>query len=267
VIEPSRLQSAITQDLLTQAGGGKVEVARSAAEALNLLQSWQPAVIWTAMELPDVRGLTMLQTLARRGSLKHTTVVVNSGDCTVSDLSRIEHVGCITLAPKSSRRDVAIRVLHAAGLITADAGMVRRNIDPSSVPVRLISDSRTVPDALLALLNEVQLRHLDVMSTVRSAIMVPPASSVSTLTSTNSGVPRTAAPLLTILIRSAATLPGDATVYSSMVSMRRSELAAAIQNSAEGLVLRAVGCIGVTALLRRNVDLKTIQQLVQASSQ
>jgi serine/threonine protein kinase len=119
-------------------------------------------------------------------------------------------------------REVALKVLSrdvsdspsALQRFLAEARSIGRLNHPNVVSIYEINETNSVYYLVMELLNEVQLRHLDVMSTVRSAIMVPPASSVSTLTSTNSGVPRTAAPLL-----------------------------------------------------RRNVDLKTIQQLVQASSQ
>jgi len=260
VIEPSRLQAAIRTDLLTQAGATTVQTARSVAEADALLQNSQPDVIWTAMELPDGLGLDWLRSVGESGRLEKSTVVLNSSDCSVPDLVSIGKSGCLILAPKTARLESIIRVIHGAGPVRFTQNTLTASVDPASAPIRLISDTSRIPDALTLLLKELQLENIENATGVRTPPTVTPSGTSAAVPS--AAVPST--PYLTVLIRTVFTRPGDEPAYAAMVSRGRPELSAAVQSHAGKLYLRAVGHSGVIALLNRSLDASSLHCLLQA---
>lgn len=246
VVEPSRLQAAMRKDLMLQAGAKAVSVGRSAAEAQAILKDFEPDVIWTAMELPDGRSLDWLTALAAQQRLTHSTVVVNSSDCTLAELAGIGTAGSMILAPRTARLESIIRVIHGAGPVRFTDNAMTAPMDPATAPVRLICDTSTIPEGLRGLLSRMGL----------SDVEIPSSSQPSSR--------RPSKPYLTILIRSAATLPGDAAAYAAMVSLRRSEMAAAVQSVSGQLILRAVGHDGVVATMNRPLDQSALESLLQA---
>ena len=246
IVEASGLQAAIRKDLLTQAGAKSVDISRSIGDAKALLSKNTPDLIWAAMELPDGRGLDWLRAEGAQGRLKDTTVILNSSDCRIADLISIGRAGSLILAPKTARLESILRVIHGAGPVRLAPASLTANDASATAPVRVISDTGTIPKGLAALIEQLELTDVEVLS---SSLSIEKNS---------------AAPQLTILIRTASERIGDAGGYASMVSVPRSELAVAVQNSSGKLTLRAVGHADVIALLKRPMELTSIQALLQA---
>lgn len=246
VVEPSRLQAAMRQDLLNQGGAISVTTAGTLEEARSLIAVQHPDLIWTSMELPDGRGIDWLRSQGRHGKLQQTTVVLNSSDCTVSELMSIGRAGSLILAPKTARLESIARVIHGAGPVRFSGTAMTENLNPASASIRLISDTGQIPEALAALFRELKLTRIEIVSQGRSA------------------APHSSVPCLTLLIRTADTRPRDETAYAAMVSVPRTELAAAIQSTSDRLLLRSLGHSSVIAILTRPLDAALLECLLQA---
>jgi serine/threonine protein kinase len=246
VVEPSRLQSTMRKDALTQVGVDTVKVVRSIEEAMSLFRQQTPDLIWTSMELLDGRGLDWLRSLGAQGLLHRSTVVLNSSDVTITELASIGKSGSVILAPRTARLESVLHVAHGAGPVRFPADSITKAIDRDS-PIRVISDTGRIPAALSQMCRQLHLSNVEILSPARP------------------GNQATHLPGLTILIRTASTLPGDAAAYAAMVSVRRAELSAAVQAETSGhLLLRAVGHGGVTALVRRTLSVSSLESLLQA---
>jgi hypothetical protein len=149
-------------------------------------------------------------------------------------------------APKSGRLDSIIKVIHGCGPTRFSKGSLAEPLEPGTASVRVISDTGRVPDFLVSLTKALRLTDVEL------------------LTSSNLVTQRSATPSLTLLIRTCSHVEGDEAAFSAMVSIRRPELAAAIQASAGRLILRAVSHGGVVGLVRRPLDAANLQALVQA---
>ncbi|MFN8707256.1 MAG: protein kinase domain-containing protein, partial [Planctomyces sp.] len=209
VVEPSRLQAMMRRDILIQSGADTVEICSSGAEALTITETRPPDLIWTAMELPDGRGTSWLKSANVGNRLRLSTVVVNSSDCTLSELLSVSRTGCLILAPKSENLESILRVIHGSGPIRLKRGPFSSATDFAETQVRLIPDTSQPPESLLRFLSDLRIDDPDVVLPSRSG--------------TNRGL----TPDLTLLVRTAETLPGDEAIYSAMVTRRRSGLTAA----------------------------------------
>lgn len=246
IVEPSKLQLAMREELLKNAGADRIVSASTLADASGLLPGTEPDLIWTSMELPDGRGLDWLRQTGQQGTLQRTTVVLNSSDCSVTDLASIGKAGSLICAPKSGRLDSIIKVIHGCGPTRFSQGSLAEPLEPRTASVRVISDTGRVPDFLVSLTKALRLTDVEL------------------LTSSNLVTQRNATPSLTLLIRTCHQVEGDEAAFSAMVSIRRPELAAAIQASAGRLILRAVSHGGVVGLVRRPLDASNLQALLQA---
>lgn len=235
------------EELLKHAGAEHIVAASCLAEAAKLLPDTEPDLIWTSMELPDGRGLDWLRQIGQLGTLQRTTVVLNSSDCSVTDLAGIGRAGSLICAPKSGRLDSIIKVIHGCGPTRFSEGSLIEPLETSNISVRIISDTGRIPDFLVSLTKALRLTDVELMS---------PSVSAS-----SRGNP----PTLTLLVRSVEPTAGDEAAFSTMMPIRRPELAAAIQSTAGRLILRAVGHAGVVGLVRRPLDAASLQALLQAA--
>ncbi len=247
IIEPSRLQLAMREELLKTAGVERIASVSSIAEAAKVLPDIEPDLIWSAMELPDGRGLDWLRLIGRTGTLQRTTVVLNSSDCSVADLTSIGRAGSLICAPKSGRLESIVNVIHGCGPTRFSSSILTEPLDTSSMSIRVISDTGRIPDFIVSLAKALKLADVE---------LVTPAMAVSM---------KGAVPTLTMLIRTVDNSDGDDSSFATMVSIRRRELSVAIQATSGRLILRSVGRAGIIGLVRRPLDAANLQALLQAA--
>jgi two-component system, OmpR family, phosphate regulon response regulator PhoB len=90
--------------------GFDVAFARSAAEALRLVDRHPVAVMVLDLGLPDLPGLELLQKLRERPSLRSTPVIVLSGFSREERGSQVRRAGCACYIEKPAS---PVAVLHA----------------------------------------------------------------------------------------------------------------------------------------------------------
>ncbi len=141
IVEPSKLQGAVFKDAFNRAGAKSVMLTGTAADARTEAERQSLDLLITAMELPDGRGLDLLQDLAQRDKLTHTTVVLHSNDSTIEELLAITPAACLVLAPKKSKPDDVQRVIHAASSLAVRRIVTASVVDPSQTRVRIVLDT------------------------------------------------------------------------------------------------------------------------------
>lgn len=246
IAESSELQSEIRKDLLLASGVGNVRCVRTLHEIDSVLRESPPDLLWTAMELADGRALDWMVTSTASALLKNVPVVLNSTDCSAQQLSGAESRTTFILAPKAARLEAVLRVIH--GVSSLRIPQLAADSNPRTAGrIRIISDNGVVPDSLQCALEALNATNLEIVSPARM------------------NLDRSQTPQLTLLIRHVPLRSGDDSMYTAMVFQKRQEMAVAIQDQSDSLMVRAVSFSGILARVRRPLDQSTLQSLLQAS--
>jgi DNA-binding NarL/FixJ family response regulator len=246
VAERSALQARMLQTACKAFHVADVHVFSRIEQADAALDGVQPEVIWTAMELDDARGIDWLRRLGRKGRTSTSAVVLHSSDSTISELLQAATAPCRLLAPKTLPADQVLRLLHAAGPARLSSLQTSPSPDRHSQQrVRILCDTERLPEQLKSIIRELALVNLHVAGMLDAAADTDPAE-------------------LSLIIRTAEVFSGDESVYTGLVTNRRTEIFAAIQHSASGLMLRAVGKRGGVAVVNRVFDVAALRRLLES---
>jgi len=250
IVEPTRMLAAMLKDAVSRTGAASVEAVQTGHEAARLVQHHAPDLLITAMQLPDGKGIDLLETLCRNSQMHRTTVVLHSSDSTIDDLLAVGPAANLILAPKKARPDHILHVAHAGGPCVVKQGPLAVPVDPLAVRLVVVIDSERAPDALADMVRELHLLDVSVTNDVDAAF----AESATT-------------PTVVIVLRTAGTAAGDATTYAKAAAraeIGRNVLVAAVQIDGTKLFLRATGWQGVVSVVCRPLDAKRVASLVQA---
>lgn len=241
--ERSALQAKMLQVACKTFHVSNVHVFSRIEQADSALNGLQPQVVWTAMELDDARGIDWLRKLGRKGRTATSAVVLHSSDCTIAELLQAATAPCRLLAPKTLPPDQILRLLHAAGPARLPA--LNATANPTDQRVRILCDTERLPEQLKTIIRELSLVNLQVAGMLDATADSIPAE-------------------LSLIVRTAEVFAGDESVYAGLVMNRRTEVFAALQHSAGGLFLRAVGKRGGVAVINRPFDSVALRSLLES---
>lgn len=245
VVEPSKLQAAMTKSAFTRVGTRTIRVAANSTEACRAVANTIPDLVMTALELPEGRGTELLRELSRQSLLRRTTAVLNSSDSTIVELVDVCDAACCILAPKKTKADEIVRLAHAVGPVVVGREPLARPIDPLAVRIRIEQASGRVPDLLTAVIRELNLLDIDV--TTGGA-------------STSSG-----SAAVVLVVRDAHQFPSRAAAAAVANQVANSGALAAVLEAGPGLLrLRAVCYRGAIAVCERNFGARRLVCLIQA---
>lgn len=244
IVEPSKLQGAVLKGAFSHAGVRSIQVLANAQAASAAVKAEAPDLLITSMQLPDGRGIELLQNLCRQSLLSQSTVVLNSNDSTVDELIAAGRAACLILSPKKARSEEILRVVHGAGPCIVQNGILAVPVDPAAVRVRIELASGRVPDPLADMIRQLKLLEVDVATG-------PVAVEAST-------------PLahLTLVLRREA---GENSDFAA-IALRSTQpdcMTAVVQIDGEDLILRAVCRNGVVAICQRSLNTRRINCLLQ----
>lgn len=245
IVEPSKMQGAMLKDALSHAGARSVHVLPSLDAARQAVGKESPDLLITAMELPDGRGIDLLQDLSRQARLERTTVVLNSSDSTIAELTAVGSAACLILAPKKVRAEEILRVAHAAGPCLVQSGPLAAPFDPAALRLRIAMDSGRIPDLLADMIRDLQLLDVEVSGMSAAA-------------------PGSQPPNLTLAVTREHQADDSAAFAALASSLAESgSMTAAVELEGGKLLLRAVNRNGVVAVCRRVLDASRLACLLQ----
>ncbi len=252
IVEPSKLQGAVLKNAMLQAGAQSVQILAGLETARQVVSQEPPDLLVTAMQLTDGNGIDLIRDLSDGTRLARTTVVLNSSDSTIEELSSVGRAGCLILAPKKIRPEEILRVAHAAGPCIVQSGTLAKPIDPATLRLKIVLDSGRLPDVLAEMIRQLKLLDVEVST----------FSTVSTASETLvAGKPSAD---LTLLLRQELTSAENGfEATTALRSFESGAMSAAIQFDQGKLHLRAVMQNHIIAVCNRTLDVPRLVCLLQ----
>jgi len=100
LVEPSSTQQKIIEDYLQQLGAAHLEVAGSAAQALERMRGRVPDLVISAMHLPDMTGTELVQAMRGDADLLDVAFMLVSSETGIRYLEPLRQAGVIAILPK-----------------------------------------------------------------------------------------------------------------------------------------------------------------------
>lgn len=248
IIEPSKLQGTILKSAFSQAGVSTVQLCTGLEAARRTLTLAPPDLLLTAMQLSDGSGLEFLREFLRADSSSPTTVVLNSSDSTLAELTTAGQSACLILAPKKVRPEEIIRIAHAASPCSVHAGPLTQPLNPATLRLQIILDSGHIPESLADCIRDLQLLDVEV------------------LTATESHSTTSATADLTLLVQSASSGSQSPDAAALALQCHASQsLCALLHSTGNQLRLRAVHRNDVIAVCNQPLDSHRLACLLQAA--
>lgn len=94
-VEDNRINVILFEQAVRLRGGIELQVAEDGAEALALVQQWEPEVLVLDANLPDMSGYDVLARLREMPALARVPAFMCSADATEKDLQRAAEAGFI----------------------------------------------------------------------------------------------------------------------------------------------------------------------------
>lgn len=247
IVEPSKLQGAVLRDAFSRAGLPTVQVVSSVEAAREAVVNDTPDLFITAMQLPDGRGLDLLRDLSQQPRFHQTTVVLNSSDSTIEELTADNRAAGLVLAPKKVRPEDILRVAHATGPGVVTSGPLAQPIDPACLRLQIVLESGRLPDVLVTLIRELNLLDIEVTAGTGAITPTTPPPDL----------------ILVLLPTSESTQNGK---FSSAIQQfaESGPMAVAVQLQEGQLILGAVCRNSVFAICHRVLDAARLICLLQS---
>ena len=248
IVEPSKMQALMQQKAFAQSGVESVMVCSNATEARALLETVQPDVLITAMELGDGRGVELFtEQRGKRG--RDVVLVLNSTDSTINELLDAGHSEPLALVSKKTKPDEIIRAVHAGTLLNVAEGPLTQTIDPTGSRLLVVCDSERIPDSIAQQVRRMNVLDLQVTTFDRLAGGQLPSGTID----------------LVLAVRTAGDAEGDTSVYAGLMERIKinAYVVAALQVDGGRVTLRAVRRGGFAALTRCPLDDIRLTRLLQ----
>ncbi len=249
IVEPSRMLASMFKDVAKRAGVEHFEVVQTRQDALLTIRENPPDLLLTSMQLSDGRGVDLLAELDSQQLLTGTCVVLSSSDSTMQDLAVAHSAGSRILAPKNSRHDDLLHVVHAVGPRAIPDGPIAAPLDPSGVRLIVVTDSDEFPGVLTRLIQPLGLQNGSIVGSGEVAAL--PADGI---------------PTIQLVLRTGESATDDDQSFATMAAAtpETAHLRAVVQVTANKLTLRAVFRRGITASVRTELDTHRLTCLLQA---
>lgn len=249
IVEPSRMLASMFKDVAKRAGLEHFEVVQTRQDALLTIRENPPDLLLTSMQLSDGRGVDLLAELDSQQLLTGTCVVLSSSDSTMQDLAVAHSAGSRILAPKNSRHDDLLHVVHAVGPRSIAQGPIAAPLDPASVRLIVVTDADQFPGPLTRLIQPMGLQNGAIVNAAEVAAL--PADGI---------------PTVQLVLRTGESAIDDDQSFATTAAAtpETTHLRAVVQVTADKLTLRAVFRKGITATVRTDLDASRLTCLLQA---
>lgn len=248
LVEPSQTQAHIITHFLANLGVANVRQAGSGREALDLLHQGKPAVVISAMYLPDMTGTELVYAMREDGDLEMLPFVLISSETRPRVLDPIRQSGACSILPKPFSEKQLLTALRAVIDYLEPEGQLEVPVELESLKVLIVDDSPVSRKFLRHILENQGIENFLEASNGKEAVAILSETMVD-LVLTDYNMPEMDGKALVEYIRQQswqATVPVLMVTSESNVSR-----------------LAAVEQAGVSAICDKPFDPKTVKGLIE----
>ena len=160
LVEPSATQLKVILTRLNEEGVRHVEGAATGAEALEVMQRFQPDLVVSAMYLPDMTATELVLAMRQSENLQAVPFMLVSSESHYDLLDPIRQAGVVAILPKPFRHEDLQRALRAALEYIDPQEIELEEFDAGELQLLLVDDSVLARNHMKRVLESVGITHI-----------------------------------------------------------------------------------------------------------
>lgn len=170
VVEPSTVQANIITTHLRELNVADIDKVGSGADALSDMQRHVPDLVVSAMYLPDMTAIELVQTMRNTQALESVPFMLISSETAFAMLDPLRQAGIIAILPKPFAAKDLQRALYATiEYINPDEDALS-DVVLDDLTVLVVDDSSTARKHISRVLNNLGIHNLTLAQNGREAV-------------------------------------------------------------------------------------------------
>ncbi|MEJ2552453.1 MAG: response regulator [Gammaproteobacteria bacterium] len=142
LVEPSSTQRHIIREFLTVSAIQHLNCVENGGEALHSMEQNKPDLVISAMHLPDMTGVELIETMRSREDLREIAFILISSETAIRYLEPIRQAGAIAILPKPFEYDQLKKALATTLDFIEPEQLELEKYNPGELTVLIVDDSR-----------------------------------------------------------------------------------------------------------------------------
>ena len=160
LVEPSSTQRHIIREYLTVSAIQHLDCVESGRDALGMMEQRKPDLIISAMHLPDMTGVELIETMRSRDSLKGISFILISSETKISYLDPVRQAGAVAILPKPFEFDQLKKALATTLDFIEPERLELEKYNPKELSVLVVDDSRFSRQHILRTLHNLGIEKI-----------------------------------------------------------------------------------------------------------
>ncbi len=171
VVEPSSIQARIVGAALGRLGVEHVRTVSSGAEALASMRQARPALVMSALYLPDMSGTDVVYAMRRNPDLEAVGFILISSETRPQVLDPVRQAGVCGILPKPfSDTQLATALRSTLDFLNTDDSLSHAAPDLEMLKVLIVDDSSSARKFIRRVLSNLGVEHFHEAGNGREAV-------------------------------------------------------------------------------------------------
>lgn len=170
LVEPSSTQGNIIGEFLAMSAIRHMDNVKTGKDALQAMEKQQPHLVISAMHLPDMTGVELIETMRSRDDLRDIAFILISSETKISYLDPIRQAGAVAILPKPFEYEHLRKALFTTLDFIDPAQLELTRYDAKKLSVLLVDDSRFSRQHILRTLNSIGINNVTEAENGRAAM-------------------------------------------------------------------------------------------------
>jgi two-component system, chemotaxis family, chemotaxis protein CheY len=153
LVEPSSTQRHIIREFLTVCAIHQLDCVDSGEGALEIMTNRRPDLVISAMHLPDMTGVELIETMRSRENLRDISFILISSETDIRYLDPIRQAGAIAILPKPFDFEQLKKALATTLDFIEPEQLELEKFNPEEMSVLVVDDSRFARQHIIKTLN------------------------------------------------------------------------------------------------------------------
>jgi two-component system chemotaxis response regulator CheY len=170
LVEPSLTQRHIIGEFLTISAIRHLDCVESGQGALQAMEDQKPNLVISAMHLPDMSGVELIETMRSRKGLRDIAFILISSETKISYLDPIRQAGAVAILPKPFEYDQLKKALATTLDFIDPEHLELDKYSAKELSVLVVDDSRFSRQHILRTLNNLGITNITQAENGKAAI-------------------------------------------------------------------------------------------------
>ena len=160
LVEPSSTQRHIIREFLTVSAIQHLDCVESGREALELMALRKPDLVISAMHLPDMTGVELIETMRSSESLRDIAFILISSETKISYLDPVRQAGAVAILPKPFEFEQLKKALATTLDFIEPERLELEKYNPKELRVLVVDDSRFSRRHIISTLHNLGIENI-----------------------------------------------------------------------------------------------------------